>query len=120
MRLLVKENFPGEAVEELRSRGHDVSWVRLDQPGSSDEAVIARAAAEGRILLTFDKDFGELAFKAGLAAPCGIILFRIQPQSPAYITRVAVATLESRTDWSGQFAVVEAGRIRMTPLPVKK
>lgn len=117
MRLLANENFPGEAVGALRSQGHDVVWVRVDQPGASDEDVISRAGREGRILLTFDKGFGELAFKAGLAAPSGIILFRIQPQSPAHITRIAVAALASRADWSGQFAVIEEGRIRMTPIP---
>ena len=43
MRFLANENFPGEAVEELRALGHDVLWVRTDAPGSSDEAVLATA-----------------------------------------------------------------------------
>src|SRR5438445_603289 len=68
MRILANENFPGEAIEALRSRGHDVAWVRTDAPGSSDEEVIARATREGRLLITFDKDFGALAFRSGLSA----------------------------------------------------
>ena len=32
-RVLANENFPGEAVEALRSRGHDVAWVRPPSPG---------------------------------------------------------------------------------------
>jgi len=120
MRILANENFPGDAVMALRQQGHDVAWVRTDAPGSSDREVLARAQAESRILITFDKDFGELAFRFGLPASSGSILFRIATPSPAYVVRMTVAALESRTDWAGHFAVVEEGRIRMTPLPETK
>ena len=117
MHLLANENFPGVAVDALRARGHDVAWVRTDAPGSDDRTVLARAVAEGRLLLTFDKDFGELAFRAGLPASSGVVLFRIAPISPAHIADVAVAVLESRNDWAGHFSVIEESRVRMTPLP---
>jgi len=61
MRFLANENFPGQAVEALRAAGHDVAWIHADAPGSPDELVLARAAREAAVLLTFDKDFGELA-----------------------------------------------------------
>jgi predicted nuclease of predicted toxin-antitoxin system len=77
MRLLANENFPGDAIAALRKAGHDVIWVRIDAPGISDPEVLAWAQAEDRILITFDKDFGELAFRAKLPATCGIIWFRI-------------------------------------------
>ena len=57
MRILANENFPGEAVDALRARGHDVFWVRTDSPGSPDDEIVKRAASEHRILVTFDKDF---------------------------------------------------------------
>ncbi|HUT36442.1 MAG TPA: DUF5615 family PIN-like protein [Planctomycetota bacterium] len=117
MRLLANENFPGEAVAALRQRGHDVAWVRTDAPGSSDPQVLARAMAEGRVVITFDKDFGELAYHAGLPATCGVILFRISPDSPSRVAQVAVAVLEGRSDWTGHFSVVEEHRVRMAPLP---
>lgn len=117
MRILANENFPGAAVIALRDRGHDVTWIRADAPGSTDFQVLARAQVEGRILITFDKDFGELAFRSELPASSGIVLFRISVPSSSHIARVAVAALESRTDWAGHFAVVEDDRIRMTPLP---
>jgi predicted nuclease of predicted toxin-antitoxin system len=66
MRLLANENFPGVAVEALRNRGHDVVWIRTDAPGSGDREVLARAAAETRTVVTFDKGFGALAFRYGL------------------------------------------------------
>jgi predicted nuclease of predicted toxin-antitoxin system len=62
MHILAHENFPGDTVAVLRQRGHDVVWVRTEAPGSSDQEVLERAQAEDRIVATFDKDFGELAF----------------------------------------------------------
>ena len=117
MRILANENFPLEAVESLRAQGHDVAWVRIEAPGSSDLEVIERAENENRLILTFDKDFGELIFRLGKAASNGVILFRIRTPSAEYIAKTAVAALDSRTDWEGHFSVVEDDRIRMTPIP---
>ncbi len=116
MRLLANENFPGLAITALRLRGHDVLWIREDSPGISDRTVLSRATAEGRILITFDKDFGELVFRLGLNAPSGIILFRIPPNSPSFVAQTAITVLESRTDWAGHFSVVDENRVRMKRL----
>lgn len=117
MRLLANENFPRQAVEALRSRGHDVAWVRTDAPGSPDPAVLARATSEKRVLTTFDKDFGELAFHARLPAPSGVVLFRTTRTSPSQVADTVVAVLEGREDWTGHFAVVTDDRVRLRPLP---
>ncbi|MDZ4158390.1 MAG: DUF5615 family PIN-like protein [Anaerolineaceae bacterium] len=118
MQLLANENFPGDAVIALRQQGNDVAWVREDSPGVTDIQVLDRAQREDRILITFDKDFGELAFRYGLPASCGIILFRISTPSPEHVTSLAVAALQQREDWAAHFSVIEETRIRMTPLPV--
>jgi predicted nuclease of predicted toxin-antitoxin system len=117
MQFLANENFPLDVVEAVRQTGHDVTWIRTDAPGSKDRDILGRAVSEKRILLTFDKDFGELAFQFGLPANCGIVLFRLQAKSAAALARLVVAALQSRTDWAGQFSVVEMARIRMRPLP---
>lgn len=117
MRLLANENVPLVAVTALRESGHDVVWIRVEAPGSGDREVLARAQAESRILITFDKDFGELAYRAGLPSACGVILFRIAKSSPEKIARVAVASLKSRADWAGHFAVIEEQRVRLRALP---
>jgi len=117
MRILANEKIPEDAIDALRQEGHDVAWDRIDFPGSSDVEVLSRAQSENRILVTFDKDFGELAFRWGLLVDSGIILFRISAVSSTHIAEVAVTALGSRTDWSGHFAVIEDDRIRMTPLP---
>jgi predicted nuclease of predicted toxin-antitoxin system len=120
MRILANENFPGDAVEALRARGHDVFWARTDSPGSPDDEVVKRAGSEHRILITFDKDFGELAFRRSLSSPAGIVLFRIKAPSAAHVAEVAVAALEGRDDWAGHFSVIEESRVRMTLLPGEK
>ena len=65
---LANENVPGDAVAAARKAGHDVTWIKEVLPGASDEAVLDRSVAEHRVLVTFDKDFGELAFRRGRAA----------------------------------------------------
>jgi predicted nuclease of predicted toxin-antitoxin system len=117
MRLLANENFPGDAIAALRVAGHDVVWMRDRSPGASDQAVLQLAQAQNRILLTFDKDFGELAFRSKLPSSSGIILFRLRPISPEYISSIAVEVLARPSEWNGHFAVVEENRIRLVPLP---
>ncbi len=68
MRFLANENFPFDAVDALRKSGHDVVWIRTESPGASDQSVLAMAKSEARILITFDKDSGELAFHSKLPA----------------------------------------------------
>jgi predicted nuclease of predicted toxin-antitoxin system len=116
-RLLADQDVPGAVVAALRQQGHDVVWIAGDAPGSLDPEVLARAQRENRVLVTFDKDFGELAFRRGLAASAGVVLLRITLASPDHAVRVAVAAFASRADWSGQFAVVEDDRIRLRTLP---
>jgi len=116
MRLLANENFPLDAVEALRADGHDVSWVREESRGETDTQILLRAQKENRIIITFDKDFGELAFRSKLPAQSGVILFRVTPLSAKYIAQVAVKALADQSEWAGYFSVVEDNRIRMTPL----
>lgn len=117
MRFLADENFPGNAVLALQQQGHDVLWIRLDAPGSSDQEILTRAQAEERIILTFDKDFGELAFRFGLLATSGIILFRLPLLKPTSLISIVISALATQSNWSGLFIVVESDRIRLRPLP---
>lgn len=83
----------------------------------ADRSAIELASNESRLLPTFDRDFGELAFRARVQAPCGIVLVRLPPAAPEAIATTIASALESRDDWAGHFAVLEPGRLRMTPLP---
>lgn len=117
MRFLADENFPGDAVVAMQAAGHEVLWVRSVTPGITDDEVLRIAGRESRILLTFDKDFGELAFHRGLPATSGVVLFRLPMKEPLRAIQKVVGVLSSRTDWEGYFWVVEEDRIRMRPLP---
>ncbi len=117
MNLLLNENLPLLAVEALRQAGHDVLWVRTDMRGQADDVILQRAQDEDRLVLTFDKDFGELAFRFGLPATCGILLFRLQTHSPEHIQKRVLETLAERDDWTGHLFVIEEHRIRARPLP---
>lgn len=116
MRFLANENFPGAAVKILQAAGHDIAWVLTAAPGISDPEVLAWAIRDGRILLTFDKDFGELARASDLPAACGIILFRIPMPSPSGTGIRLAELITARDDWAGHFSVIEPGRVRMRPL----
>jgi hypothetical protein len=78
-----------------------------------------RASREGRVLLTFDKDFGELARDTGLSRECGIILFRMPAPKAGEIAARLSAVIADRSDWPGHFSVVEPGRVRMRRLTVR-
>ena len=120
MRLLADENLNRREVGMLRSRGHDLVWIEEETPGISDQAVLSRATAEERILITSDKgDFGRLIFRDKQKAPPGVVLFRIRRENrtPSEIAQIIVNTLESRSNWVGHFSVVHnEDDIRPRPL----
>jgi predicted nuclease of predicted toxin-antitoxin system len=116
MRFLANENFPGAAVTVLAAAGHDVVWVRASAPGTSDADVLAWAGREQRILLTFDKDFGELANRSRLPAGCGVVLFRTPMPKPENVGPQLAGRITVRDDWAGHFSVIEPGRVRMRAL----
>lgn len=118
LRVLANENIPGPVIKALQIQGHDVVWVRDVMPGGTDVAILAKAQAEGRLVITFDKDFGELAFRYGLPAACGVVLFRLSGALPQQDNERVVIVLNSREDWQGHFATVSNTRIRIRPLPL--
>jgi predicted nuclease of predicted toxin-antitoxin system len=113
MRFLANENFPSAAVTALEAAGHDVVWARIAAPGMTDSDMLAWAREE-RILLTLDKDFGELARGSALPRTCGIILLRTP--MPGDVGQRLADLITARDDWAGNFSVIEPGRVRMRPL----
>jgi hypothetical protein len=103
-------------VAVLEKAGHDIAWVRLVASGAADADVLAATARESRILLTFDKDFGELAARSASPPGCGVVLFRGPAPSAASAGQRLAARIAARDDWSDHFSVVEPGRVRMRRL----
>lgn len=117
MRFLVNENITGTVINELRQRGHDVLAAKESMRSATDDVILARAQTEERIVLTHDKDFGELAVRSQIPASCGVILFRLSGSRPKLDNQRVLEAIDSRTDWQGHFSVVSHDRIRMRPLP---
>ena len=111
MRFLIDENFPYSVAAGLRGRGHDVSAVFDVMRGASDEEILARARTEHRIIVTADKDYGELIFARSEASE-GVLLVRSRSSRPAAKVALAVAVIEELGQLlEGSFVVAgEAGR----------
>ena len=117
MRLLADENIPLVSIQALRVGGHDVLAASEAMAGAPDREVLARAGAEGRVLITFDRDFGALTFKHGVSAPAGILLLRFVPVTPVEPAAVLVDLFsDSRLTLSGKFTVVDRERVRQRSL----
>jgi predicted nuclease of predicted toxin-antitoxin system len=116
MKLVADENIPASVVKVLRDDGHDIVWIRSESPGISDVEVMRFAHQKNRILLTYDKDFGELAVRDRIYPSRGIILLRIPQKNPDWIAGYIRDVIRSRQDWEGHFSVIEEERIRMRPL----
>jgi predicted nuclease of predicted toxin-antitoxin system len=116
-RFLANENVPLEAIEAARQAGHDIESIREIASAASDDAVLALALADSRVLVTFDRDFGDLVIRRGRLASHGVILLRPALRSPGYLARFLLGVLSQPTNWAGHFAVAQEGRLRLTPLP---
>jgi len=112
VKLLIDSCVWQGAVREMRANGHDVSWVREWDRDPGDEAILARAAAEGRVLVTLDKDFGELAI-ARRKPHAGII--RIVEDSVWLHAGLCQRVLDTHAAdlAGGAVTVVQDGRIRV-------
>ena len=114
MRLLADENFPLPTIAALRQAGHDVTWARTDLPGTGDAALLDMAEADGRVLLTLDKDFWQLAMQRRKPLErSGVILFRVHPAIPENITPLVLRTMATDQDWAGHASVVSTDRVLM-------
>ncbi|CAL8973810.1 hypothetical protein RHODGE_RHODGE_02975 [Rhodoplanes serenus] len=116
MRWLVDECVDAAIVEHLRAAHHDVLDIADHAPGASDAAVLALASGQGRLLLTEDKDFGDLVFRQRKEVP-GLVLLRIEPaRRLAKWPRLAVAIERLGDRMLGRYTVVDETRIRSRPL----
>jgi predicted nuclease of predicted toxin-antitoxin system len=113
MLCLADENIERTIVERLRADGHDVAWVADMEPGIDDDAVLAAASAEERLLITSDKDFGELVFRLGRAS-AGVLLLRLLGLSAdEKAATVSGAFAAHGPELAGAFSVISPGQVRI-------
>lgn len=78
------------------------------------------AQKEGRIVLTFDRDYGELIYRQSIPAPPGIVYFRFNPATPLEPANLLLELLSmEKVSLLGRFTVVERKRVRQRSLPIK-
>lgn len=117
MRFLADESCDFALVRQMRSAGHDVTAIVELSPRSSDKHVMELAVAENRIVITEDKDFGEL-FYARSQASCGVILIRFPVQARRSLAGTVLQMVDSLKDTLlGRFVVVQPHGIRVGRLP---
>lgn len=112
IRILLDSCVWGGVLGALRDLGWDVEWVADPGPDPGDTAILARALAEDRILVTLDKDFGELVHLRGLAHP-GIV--RFTPCLPTAQSACIAAVIEAHAAdlRKGAMVVVTRSRVRV-------
>ena len=116
LRLLANENIPLASVRGLLKAGHDVVSVAELAPGISDEEVVRIARQENRIIVTFDRDYGELIFRRRLRAPAGILYLRFQPRGPWEVAAYVSRLIADGIDLEGRFTTADRSRVRQTRL----
>ncbi len=113
MHFIVDESAGTAIVEYLRQAGHDVVAIHETKPQAADEEVLDLAAAGNRILVTNDKDFGELVFRSG-KAHSGILLLRLRDESSSNRVRVIRGVVEKHADrLEGNYVVATERGIRV-------
>lgn len=110
---LADESCDFAVVRALRAAGYSVEAICELSPGMPDEAVLALAVKNGRLLLTEDKDFGEWIY-AHEQAMAGVLLIRYPANTRAAMVKTIVDLIEQHgEDLTGSYTVLEPGRARI-------
>ena len=113
MKFLANENFPAPSIKILRAAGLDVVSISEMSPGISDLEVVRKAKVDNSIILTFDKDYGEIIFKHESKSPPPVIFFRYKGDHPEYVAQSLLSLLKTKgISVENIFTVIEQGSIR--------
>jgi predicted nuclease of predicted toxin-antitoxin system len=113
MRFLADESCDFAVVRALRRVGHDVKAVTESKPRAPDDEVLTLAVREKRVLLTEDKDFGQLVY-ADQRATAGVVFLRFPAATRKQIAHdVLQLVRRSGQRLAGRFVVLQPGRVRL-------
>ena len=118
MILLADEGVDRSIVLRLRSEGHLVDHIAELAPSLKDDEVLRQANSRDAMLLTTDKDFGELVYRQG-RVHAGVVLIRLAGFGSAEKSDiVAQAIAEHHDEIQGSFCVISPGQIRIRRRPI--
>ncbi len=114
MRVLLDSCVAGLAVEVIRQAGHDASWAGDWSQDPGDDEILRIAAAESRVLVTIDKDFGEMVIVRGMvhAGLIRLVGFRASEQGSAIVRLLAAYEADLAV---GAILTAEPWRVRVRP-----
>ena len=113
MNFLADESIEGEIVARLRQEGYSVLYVAEMSPGISDDEVLDLANQSGSLLLTGDKDFGELVYRQHRLTS-GVILVRLEGLPPLTKAGIVAAMIgKHQSELNQSFAVITPGITRI-------
>ncbi len=113
-KFLVDESTGKRLALILISEGYDVLFVGDWKRGATDEEVLSKAYSEDRIIITDDKDFGELIFRLSRKSR-GVILIRMASISPATRSKMLIKILET-IEVIDKFIVIRDGAVKVAKL----
>ena len=103
-------------VRALRSAGEDVLSITESSPGMADDEVLRLASVQGRVIVTFDRDYGDLVFRRGLPPPAGVLYLRFAPKSPRELAAYVIELKASGVQLEGRFTSASRKGIRQRPM----
>lgn len=117
MKFLANENFPYPSIKVLRENNFEVFSIGEESSGISGIEVLNRAVTEELIILTFDRDYGELLFKYHLEAPPAIVYFRNKGLDPKDAAGFLLEILQkTEIEIPNMFTVISEDGIRQRKL----
>lgn len=113
MKFVADESLDFQIVNRLRRDGFDILYVAEMTPGISDEEVLHLAEGNSCLLLTADKDFGELVFRQRLISS-GVVLIRLSGLSAERKADIVSSAVKLHSaEFLGSFTVIAPGHIRI-------
>jgi predicted nuclease of predicted toxin-antitoxin system len=105
----------GKKVEQwLKDNGYDMKAVRDSDPKATDGTILKTAVSESRMVMTMDKDFGELVFKSG-KSHAGVLILRLEDANGNEKVEAVKTIMEEHEDkLYGKFCVFQSGRLRIS------
>ncbi|MCC7201110.1 MAG: DUF5615 family PIN-like protein [Nitrospirae bacterium] len=121
MKFLADMGVSMSTVLALREHGHEAVHLREENLGRlPDGAIMEKARREGRIVLTFDLDFGDILAASAQTLP-SVIIFRLHNQIPSSVTPKLLKVISKRSNElaEGAIIIVEDARYRLRRLPLE-
>jgi len=114
MNLLADESVDRQIVESLRDEGYDVLYILEVDPSISDGLVFDRANEMDALLVTADKDFGEIVFRDNRLSSGGVVLIRLAGLSAEKKAGIVLTAFRSHyLEFSNKYSVIEPGKVRI-------